>query len=57
MNGHADEPLIDLLFVVPPQSLLLDVAGPAEALRQANRYQREVRFDLSFTGPCAARGA
>jgi transcriptional regulator GlxA family with amidase domain len=40
-------------FVLLPQTLLLDVAGPAEALRMANRYQKEVRFDVRFVGPCA----
>jgi transcriptional regulator GlxA family with amidase domain len=48
---------IDLLFVVPPRALLLDVAGPAEAFRLANT-QRELlglphRFRLRFVGPCA----
>jgi transcriptional regulator GlxA family with amidase domain len=47
--------LIDLLFVVPPHALLLDVAGPAEAFRLAN-YHRELRglssrFRLRFIGP------
>ena len=40
-------------FVLLPQTLLLDVAGPAEALRMANRSQNSVRFDLHFVGPCA----
>jgi transcriptional regulator GlxA family with amidase domain len=34
--------LIDLLFVVAPHSLLLDIAGPAEAFRLANLH-RELR--------------
>lgn len=38
-------------FVLLPQTLLLDVAGPAEALRMANRYQPDVRFDVRFVGP------
>ena len=46
---------IDVLFVVPPNALLLDVAGPAEAFRLAN-WHREIRglpprFRLRFTAP------
>src|SRR4026208_1401827 len=33
---------IDLLFVIAPHALLLDVAGPAEAVRLAN-YHRSLR--------------
>jgi len=40
-------------FILPPRTLLLDVAGPAEALTMANRYQREVRFELHYAGPLA----
>lgn len=40
-----------VFFVLLPQTLLLDVAGPAEALRMANRYQTDVRFDVRFVGP------
>jgi transcriptional regulator GlxA family with amidase domain len=39
-----------VLFILPPRTLLLDVAGPAEALRMANQYQNNVRFDLRFAG-------
>jgi len=46
---------IDVVFVVPPQSLLLDVAGPAEAFRLANQYREAngatARFRLRFVGP------
>src|SRR3954466_7629717 len=47
--------LIDVLFVIVPHSLLLDIAGPAEAFRLANQH-REVRglpprFRLAFAGP------
>ena len=48
-------PQIDLLFVIAPHSLLLDIAGPAEAFRLANLHRaarREPpRFNLRFTGP------
>jgi transcriptional regulator GlxA family with amidase domain len=47
--------LIDVLFVIVPHSLVLDIAGPAEAFRLANQH-REVRglparFRLCFAGP------
>jgi transcriptional regulator GlxA family with amidase domain len=46
---------IDVLFVIVPHALLLDIAGPAEAFRLANlRYaERELppRFRLRFVGP------
>ena len=48
---------IDLLFVIAPHALLLDVAGPAEAFRLAN-YHRSLRglphrFRLRFAGPAS----
>ena len=46
---------IDVLFVVAPYSLLLDIAGPAEAFRLAdlNRAMADLppRFHLRFVGP------
>jgi transcriptional regulator GlxA family with amidase domain len=49
--------LIEILFVVPPQALLLDVAGPAEAFRLANRHREAAggaaRFALRYAGPRA----
>ena len=49
--------MIDILFVVPPQSLLLDIAGPAEAFRLSNqhlkRHGEAPRFRLRFAGPLA----
>lgn len=47
--------LIDVLFVVVPHSLLLDIAGPAEAFRLANQHRERrglpPRFRLQFAGP------
>ena len=47
--------LIDVLFVIVPHALLLDIAGPAEAFRLANLHRAErgepPRFRLRFTGP------
>lgn len=46
---------IRVLFVVLPNSLALDWAGPAEALRMANdelaAQGRPARFDIAFVGP------
>jgi transcriptional regulator GlxA family with amidase domain len=47
--------VIDLLFLVLPDSLLLDLAGPAEAFRLANQALRRrglpEAFRLRFAGP------
>ncbi|MBI3789424.1 MAG: helix-turn-helix domain-containing protein [Gemmatimonadetes bacterium] len=44
--------LIDVLFVIAPHSLLLDIAGPAEAFRLANQHRERraqpPRFRLRF---------
>lgn len=48
---------IDVLFVISPHSLLLDIAGPAEAFRLANLHRAMLRlpprFRLRFAGPSA----
>jgi len=48
---------IDVLFVISPHSLLLDIGGPAEAFRLANlhRSMRRLppRFRLRFAAPAA----
>ncbi len=50
-----DGPPIRVLFVLLPDSLALDWAGPAEALRSANTVLRSLgraaRFRLEFVGP------
>jgi transcriptional regulator GlxA family with amidase domain len=55
MIARAD--LIDILFVIAPHSLLLDIAGPAEAFRLANLHRHRLgqppRFRLRFAGPVA----
>lgn len=43
--------IIPVFMVVPPRALLLDVAGPMEALRKANMEQAAVRFTVAFVGP------
>lgn len=49
--------MIDVWFVVLPGTLLLDLAGPAEALRMANqRHARlglPLRFRLRYVGPAS----
>lgn len=47
--------MIDLLFIITPHAMLLDIAGPAEAFRLANlhlaRRGLPPRFRLRFAGP------
>lgn len=51
--------LIDVLFVILPHSLLLDVAGPAEAFRLANQHRGwrglPPRFRLRYAAPGGAQ--
>ena len=55
LNPAARGPIIDILFVISPDALLLDIAGPAEAFRLANlhraRHGESARFRLRFAGP------
>ena len=55
LAAHTRAQLIDVLFVIVPQSLLLDIAGPAEAFRLANLHREArglpPRFHLRFAGP------
>src|SRR6478736_3142319 len=57
MIARAD--LIDVLFVIVPHSLLLDIAGPAEAFRLANQHRGRCglppRFHLRFAAPNEAQ--
>jgi transcriptional regulator GlxA family with amidase domain len=41
---------IPVLVVLPPQTILLDVAGPCEVLRVANRRQSKVHFEVRYVG-------
>ncbi|MFZ6773636.1 GlxA family transcriptional regulator [Undibacterium sp. SXout7W] len=40
-----------IYFLLLPDTLLLDLAGPADAFLFANRYQDNVRFRLAFISP------
>ena len=44
---------IPTYVVLPARTLLLDVAGPVEALRGANQLQDEVAFDVRYVGALA----
>lgn len=46
--------IVPVLVVLPPRTLLLDVAGPIEVLRKANFVQQRLRFDVSFVGATPA---
>lgn len=40
--------MIPVFILVPPDTLLIDIAGPLEVLRYANREQERVRFDYRY---------
>ncbi len=42
---------IDILVVLPPRTLLLDLAGPLEVLRVADGVQDQVCFNVSYAAP------
>ena len=42
---------IPVYVVVPPRTLLLDIAGPIEVLRWTNHVQETVQFEVSYIGP------
>jgi transcriptional regulator GlxA family with amidase domain len=54
---HSRKNPVDLLFVIAPHSLLLDIAGPAEAFRMANLWlaarRQPAHFRLRFAAPAA----
>ena len=45
--------VIPLYVVAPPRLLMLDIAGPIDAIRRANVEQTAVRFDVIHVGPRA----
>ena len=51
ISGKGESRQIPIFVVLPPRLLLLDVAGPLEVLRQANRVQTAVRFEVHYVGP------
>lgn len=49
MNSRADAiRQIPMFVLLPPDTLLLDVAGPMEVFRRANLEQQAVRFDYRY---------
>jgi transcriptional regulator GlxA family with amidase domain len=56
-NRKTGSPPIDVLFVIVPHALLLDIAGPAEAFRLANLHFEErdlpPRFRMRYAGALA----
>ncbi len=48
---------VPVFVVVPPNVLLLDVAGPMEVLRKANLEQQAVRFVATYVGPAPVVGS
>jgi transcriptional regulator GlxA family with amidase domain len=50
LTGSEHTLRIPVVVVLPPQAMLLDVAGPCEVLRAANRHQSKVRFDVRYVG-------
>ncbi len=50
-NGKSQ--LIPVYVVLPQQTMLLDVAGPLEVVRAAQREQTAVRFEVRYVGPAA----
>ena len=48
---------IPVFVVVPPNVLLLDLAGPMEVLRKANLEQQAVRFVATYVGPAPVVGS
>jgi transcriptional regulator GlxA family with amidase domain len=45
--------LVSVYVVLPQQTMLLDVAGPLEVVRAAQREQTAVRFEVRYVGPAA----
>jgi transcriptional regulator GlxA family with amidase domain len=51
--SHSVPRRIPVWVIVPPRTLLLDVAGPIEVLRRANIEQHRVAFDVRYAGVSA----
>lgn len=54
MTDEAGQPrIVPMIVVVPPNALLLDLAGPMEVLRKANLVQQAVHFSVRYVGASA----
>ena len=47
-DRHLHRHIIPVYVVLPPYTLLMDVAGPVEVLRHANLKQEDILFDYRF---------
>lgn len=55
-NGqHRHRQIIPVYVLLPPYTLLMDVAGPVEVLRRANIEQDDVLFDYQFVAAQASQ--
>jgi transcriptional regulator GlxA family with amidase domain len=53
-TDRADRPSrnrVPVFVVLPPRTLLLDVAGPLDVLRRANMVQDRIQFEVRYAGP------
>lgn len=50
MSDRSPRTRIPVYVVMPPRTLLLDVAGPLDVLRRVNMVQDRVRFDVRYIG-------
>jgi transcriptional regulator GlxA family with amidase domain len=50
MSDRPPRARVPVYVVLPPRTLLLDVAGPLDVLRRANMVQDRVRFDVRYVG-------
>jgi transcriptional regulator GlxA family with amidase domain len=51
LSLHKSIERVPVYVVLPPRTLLLDVAGPLEVLRKTNQLQSAVRFEVKYIGP------
>jgi transcriptional regulator GlxA family with amidase domain len=54
LTANGKSRLISVYVVLPQQTMLLDVAGPLEVVRAAQREQTAVRFEARYVGPAPA---
>lgn len=57
MSGAHVTRSVTVYVLVPPNVLLLDIAGPIEVLRKANQLQSRVHFGIRYIGPEAVCGS
>jgi transcriptional regulator GlxA family with amidase domain len=50
MSDRPPRARVPVYVLLPPRTLLLDVAGPLDVLRRANMVQDRVRFDVRYVG-------